>query len=65
MGERDEHHLATSYTRAKRLSLLGIDNRHASIEGMHMLSQKDEKMVAQAILAMRKGKPEKASSAAP
>ena len=53
MDEGDEHHMATSYAGGNRLKPLGIDNRHASIAGMPMLTNEDGKMVTQAILAMR------------
>ena len=51
--EGDEHHLATSYNKQSRLTMLGIENNHAAIEGMPTLNDSDAKMITQSILAMR------------
>ena len=51
--EGDEQYLATSYKQVKRLKAMGIDNRHAAIDGLPSLSVEDAKMITQAILAMR------------
>ena len=51
--EGDEHHMATGYSKHTRLKVLGIDNNHAAIEGMPVLSEEEAKMTTQAIPAMR------------
>ena len=53
MKEEGEHYLATSYTHQNRLTELGIDNKHAGIEGLPVVSEEDAKIITQSILAMR------------
>jgi len=53
LDEHDDWHLQVSYRRQNRFQSMAISNKHAAIKGTPDVTDEENMLVAQALLAMR------------